>query len=211
MTATVDASGPAPRRRRVLLATVAAALFVVGVLTGGALVTSTAAHSTSANPWWTSSSARDAVLQGVSGGELVGASKVRVHNGSLVIDLGIQPSNANALAVSVPCQQRGKGSILIDGGATARSTYRCSGRSGSVSELYALNPTMPYRLTVTAAKGTRLVVTWGWAKSAKYSELFMIQQQLSQTEEEYDQRVAACAAATLSGVACPSETATPAP
>ena len=216
MVATVDASTPVPARRRVVFATVAAALFLVGVLTGGALVASRNATPHAPDPWWSSAASRDAVLQGISGGELVGTSKLRTHAGSVAINLGTQPKGANVVAVSIPCQRESQGSILVDGGRTAKSTYRCRAGNGSVSELYTVDPAVRHRLTVTAAKGARLVVTWAWATSDASSELFKLQQQelrqqLSQVEQAYNQGVAECDSGALSGVACPTNAATPAP
>jgi hypothetical protein len=216
MVATVDASTPVPRRRRIVFAAVAAALFLVGVLTGGALVASGGALTNSGRSWWASPSSRNAVLQGISGGELVGTSKVRTHVGTVAIDLGPQPKGANVLAVSIPCQQEGQGSILIDGGTTAKSTYRCSASNGSVSELYTVSPSVWHRITVSAAKGTPLVITWAWATSEASSQLFKLQQQelrqeLNQTQQAYNQGIAECASGALSGIACPTTPPTPAP
>ncbi|HEX4401491.1 MAG TPA: hypothetical protein VHZ98_09210 [Galbitalea sp.] len=216
MVATVDASTPVPRHRRVVFATFAAALFLVGVLTGGALVASRSATTDTAHSWWSSSASRDAVLQGISGGELIGTSKVRTHAGTDTINLGTQPKGANVLAVSIPCQREGQGSILIDGGQTAKSTYRCRARNGSVSELYTVGPVVRHHLTVSAAKGAPLVITWAWATSNASSALFKLQQQelrqeLSQAEQAYNQGLAECASGALSGVACPTGSATPAP
>jgi hypothetical protein len=216
MVATVDASVPVPRQGKVVIVTIAAALFLVGILTGGALVASSSGLTSASRPWWVSPTARDAVLQGISGGELTGTSKVATHTGTLLIELGVQPKGANVLAVSIPCQQQGRGNILVDGGHTARSTYRCKAANGSVSELYTVARAASHRLTVTASSGTALVITWSWATSAESSELFKLQQQelrgeLTQTEQAYDEGVAECAAGALSGIACPAVPSSPTP
>jgi hypothetical protein len=211
MMATVESSALQPKPRRAVAVTVATAVFLAGALTGGALVSTNSNHRAPTPAWWESSSARQAVLQGISGGTLVGDAHLALGRGSAHVGLGAMPANANALAISLPCLAPGTGTISVDGKKLSPSDYGCAKSSGSVSGLYPVTWTGRHHLTVTGSKGRPYAVLWSWTQSPEPAELFKLEQQFNETQQAYEHGVAQCGAGVLSGIPCSTGTPTPAP
>jgi len=204
LVAQVDSFPLRTARSKGTVPAIAAAVFVIGALTGGAIVSATPELGSERN-WWDRASSRDAVLQGVSGGAVVGFSRLERAEGVVVANLGGAPDRARAVALAVPCQATGTVILDLKGSTHSRAALHCR-RIGSVlTDLLPIGPTSSYRLTVTGGKGRAVVVTWAWADTAASGELFRLRQQLDQTEQEYNEQLSKqCAAAQLARPSCPS-------